>query len=105
MLQQIRPHNSFLNFGSYADVLGGAVVVVGAGVDGAGVDGAGVEGAGVEGAGVDGAGVELVGAGVVGAGVELDGAGVGASVHAPMLPQSSCGLRLSLTSPSIMAGI
>ena len=61
--------------------MGGAAVVGGAGVVVAGVDGAGVDGAGV------------------------DGAGVGASVQAPMLPQSSCGLRLSLTSPSIMAGI
>ena len=64
--------------------MGGAAVVGGTGVVGAGVEGAGVDG-------VDGAGV--------------DGTGVGASVHAPMLPQSSCGLRLSLTSPSIMAGI
>merc|ERR1712083_858108 len=33
------------------------------------------------------------------------GASVGASEHAPRLLQSSWGLRLSLTSPSMMAGI
>ena len=33
------------------------------------------------------------------------GASVGASEHAPMLLHSSWGLRLSLTSPSMIAGI
>ena len=50
-------------------------------------------------------GATVVGALVVGAGVVGAGASVGASEHAPRLLHSSWGLRLSLTSPSMMAGI
>ena len=87
-------YKSFLNLGDALDGSVGAGASVGASV------GAGV-GASV-GAGVGASVGESVGASV-GAGV---GAGVGVtSEHAPMLLHSSWGLRLSLTSPSMIAGI